>query len=372
MNDDEISVVYLTMQDLISNRINENIDLYNYNITGANGFTHKIVDYNATTKTATIRMMATGGQDLNNKEINLSISSFLTGSNKFGKFDANVNLAEVSSDVNTIHLNMLQIPGGGGDNFDNLKEKRIVDILKPDETNIKLPNISFAYISNIGFIDDKLHVQVKWTKKETEKANIDDHGTFLLISDKKTIYPTNIEFGIDEDGNSKYGNGYSEYIFDVNKQMVSCYSLVAENFATNSNYIEGNWQVSFSVKAVNSSKKVDCDINIDGIKIKSVCLSPLGITLFIEGKKADDTDIEVTVPSIKNRNQNFSKFFDSNHNNQHIIKCVPIEPFDIENIDVIYVNGFPVNLFNELILSSVEVIGLLFKLTLEILTGKVI
>lgn len=339
MNDNEMAVVYLTMQDLISNRINESIDLYDYNITGLNIFTHELVDYDETTKTATIRMLAAGGRDLNDKEINLRISSFLTGSKTFEKFDTKVNLVDVSSDVDTIDLNMLQIPGGGGDKFDDLKEKRIVNILKTDEMNIELPNISFAYISNIGFIDDKLHVQVKWTKKETEKANIDDHGTFSLIANNKTIIPTNIEFSVDEYGNTKYGNGYSEYIFDVSRQMVSSYSLVADHFETNNNYIEGDWQISFNIKTVNTPKKVDCDINIDNIRIKSVSLSPLGITLFAEGKKSDNTDIEVTVASIE---QNFSRFFYSSYN-QHIIKYIPVEPLNIKNIDVIYINDFAIN-----------------------------
>lgn len=345
INDDEMAVVYLTMQDLISERIDENIDLYNYNITGASGFTHEIVDYDATTKTATIRMTATGGQNLNGKKVNLNINSFLTGSEKFDKFNTNINLADVLPAVKTIQLNMSRIPGGGGDSFNDLRAKGEIDILKPDEMNIALPKVGFAYISNIGFIGDKLHVQVKWTKKEIEKPNIDDHGSFSLITnDNKTIYPTNVNFGVDEYGSTKYGNGYSEYIFNVSPQMVSGYSLVGEHFETNSNYIEGDWQASFTVEAVKSTKKADCNINIGSIRIKSVCLSPLGITLFAEGKKADDTDIEISVPSIKDKEQNFSKFFNSSYNNQLIIKYVPSELLDIEEIKTIYVNGVAVNL----------------------------
>lgn len=345
MNDDEMAVVYLTMQDLTSDRIDKNIDLYNYNITGASEFTHEIVDYDTTTKTATIRMTATGGQDFNGKKINLSISSFLTGNKKFDKFNTNVNLADVLPAVKTTQLNMSRIPGGGGDMFNDLQAKGKIDILKPDEMNIALPEIGFAYISNIGFIDDKLHVQVKWTKKEAENSNIDDHGSFSLITtDNKTIYPTNVNFGADEYGNTKYGNEYSEYIFDVSPQMVSDYSLVGEHFETNENYIEGDWQASFTIEAVKSTKKADCNINIDGITIKSVCLSPLGITLFAEGKKADDTNIEVSVPSINDKEQNFSKFFNSGYNQQLVIKYVSSEPLDIENIKTIYVNGVVVNL----------------------------
>lgn len=345
MNDDEMAVVYLTLQDLTSDRIDENVDLYNYNIEGASGFTHEIVDYDATTRTATIRMMATGSQNLNGKQVNLRISSFLNGSKNFDNFNTNVNLAEVSSAANTIQLNMSRIPGGGGDMYNDLQAKGSIDILKPDEMNIVLPNIGFAYISNIGFINDNLHVQVKWTKKEVEKPNIDDHGSFSLIAtDNKTIYPTNVDFGVDEYGNAKYGNGYSEYIFDVSPQMVSGYSLIGEHFATNGSYIEGDWQSSFTVNAIKSSKKVDCDIDINGTKIKGVCLSPLGITLFAEGKKPDDTDIKVTVPTTKNREYNFSKFFNSSNDNQLVIKYVPSEPLDIKNMDKIYVNDFVVDL----------------------------
>lgn len=41
LNDEELVVVYLAVQDLTGNRVDPNIQLYHYMISGANGFTNE-------------------------------------------------------------------------------------------------------------------------------------------------------------------------------------------------------------------------------------------------------------------------------------------------------------------------------------------
>ncbi|HYE11408.1 MAG TPA: DUF4179 domain-containing protein, partial [Patescibacteria group bacterium] len=177
MNDDETAIVYLTLQDLTGNRIDKTVDLYNYSITGANMFTHELVSYDEDTRTATIRMVANGANKLNGKKVTVRVDSFLSGKEHFENIDTGIVLADISSGTpETILLNMNRISGGGGHLIDILKKKGTINILKPDQVNISLAGIDFVHISNIGYVDSRLHVQTKWS------GSVDDHGTLYLIN----------------------------------------------------------------------------------------------------------------------------------------------------------------------------------------------
>lgn len=339
LNDDEMAIVYLAVQDLTDNRIDKYIHLYNYDISGASGFTHEVVDYDETTKTAIIRMTATGGQDLNGKNVSLSVSSFLTGRKELDNFDTNINLEDITPAANTIKHDIRQSGSSSGGNdalFETMHAQGETDILALDEMNITLPNVGFAYISNIGIIDDKLHVQVKWTKKGFEVANMDDHGSFALVdNNNKTLLPIGIGFVKDD-------YYYSEFIFDIAPQTLANYKLVGEYFTTNGDYIEGDWKVDFKISSVKSTIKADCNIDIDGIKISNVSISPLGITLFVNGKKVDNSDVEISIPTLGSVGEKFSKFTDFSYNKKFVIKYISSEPLDIENIKTIYINDIAV------------------------------
>jgi hypothetical protein len=55
MNDDEMAVIYVTMQDLTGNRIDESLDIYDYSLSSAHIFNSQLVHYDKATKTATLR-----------------------------------------------------------------------------------------------------------------------------------------------------------------------------------------------------------------------------------------------------------------------------------------------------------------------------
>src|SRR5699024_5692890 len=51
-NDDEMAVIYITMQDLTGDRIDESLDLYNYTLSEGALFNSQIIGYDEETKTA--------------------------------------------------------------------------------------------------------------------------------------------------------------------------------------------------------------------------------------------------------------------------------------------------------------------------------
>lgn len=72
MNDDEMAVIYITMQDLVGNRIDETLDIYDYRLSGGTMFNCQIVHYDKITKTATLRIQMNGGKKIRWKKYKFS------------------------------------------------------------------------------------------------------------------------------------------------------------------------------------------------------------------------------------------------------------------------------------------------------------
>lgn len=242
MNDDEVAVIYVTLQNLIGDRIDETTELYDYSFTGERMFTTEMVDFDEHTKMATLRIQGNSSEKLNNKKMNLSIDSFLSQKETF---ESVLDIDTVGEATETISLDMNNIPGGGGNLYEVLAENDVLQVLKPNGTKMQLPEISFMHISNIGIIDQRLHIQVKW-----DEENVDDHGEFYFKNDfDNKNYSSSVNFDIDESGQTAYGSGYTEYIFDLGQIKMEEQSLFG-SFTKNGQYVEGDWNSTFKMTAV--------------------------------------------------------------------------------------------------------------------------
>ncbi len=343
MSDSDTAVVYISMHDLNADRVDDSIDLYNYSITGLNLLTSEVISYDRASKTAIIRILANGGKKLNGKKVTLNIESFLSDKKVYGLFDTGIDLKKATRayDKNTITLNMQNVSGGSGSFFEKFKEEGTISILKPDKLKIDLPNINFAHISNIGMIDGLLHIQTKWTGD-----GIDDHGTLVLIDNSgNRINPSNIYFGIDEYGNTKYGREYVEYVFQVNDTVVKKYKINGDSFTTAGQYTEGKWQNTFKIEAVEKGTEVNCDLNMNGIIINKVSVSPLGVSLIGTGSKTDNTnDINVSVRTKNGSVLDLESAVKQNEDGKFVCKYMPLEPIKVTDIKEVYINGIAVEI----------------------------
>jgi hypothetical protein len=343
MNDDETAIVYLTLQDLVGNRVDNTIDLYNYSINGANTFTHELVHYDEQTNTATIRLLASGGKKMNGKKVTVRVDSFLSGKETFKIVTPNNILSDiVLKTAETTPLDMNHIPGGGGNLYNELKAKRNINVLKQDQTNISLPNIDFVHISNIGYVDGRLHIQTKWEK------SVDNHGYFYLTNNtNEQIQASSINFGFDEKGNTTYGsenkNGcisavhqYQEYIFDIEVTQISKYTL-GGYFVKNNNYTEGNWQTTFKIEAVDKAKKTASNFTIGNIKIDSLSITPLGINITGNSNALAALDIQVSMKD--GTTVHYTTTHSYEEDKKSSIKYLTYTPIKIEDIKEVKING---------------------------------
>ncbi|WP_425448426.1 RNA polymerase sigma factor [Dethiothermospora halolimnae] len=142
-NDDEMAVLYLTMQDLIGDRIGESIDLYNYSLSKGSMFNAQVIDYDKASKTATLRIQVNGGERMDGKRLYLSVSSFLGHFQEFNEVVTGITLSDIKKvNSETIPLDTEYVSGVSGDLFfTEWEERGVIQVLKGDQKKI-LPGLS--------------------------------------------------------------------------------------------------------------------------------------------------------------------------------------------------------------------------------------
>lgn len=338
IHDNEMAVIYVTLQDTTDNRIDETLDLYHYSLTGAHVFNSQIVDYDDQTNTATLRIQGNGGESLSGRKVNFHIKSFLSDKQTI-EIAVDANLSEITSKrPQTVSLDMNNIPGGGGNMYERLKEQGIVQVLKPGETEITFPEIMFMHVSSIGMIDNRLHIQVRWNKE-----NIDDHGYFYFVDDSgENIYPTSITFGVDKAGHTNYGHEYTEYIFDMENIDFESQQLLG-HFVSNGKYTTGNWNATFKIQPVQEEMNRDLNMDFGTWSSSKVSISPLGITLYGEGMFNDSNNIEIYAKMADGTLQRFDNTFNYSEDKKITIKYASPLPIEFSRVKSIYVNDTEIN-----------------------------
>lgn len=344
MNDDEMAVIYITMKDLVGDRIDETLDIYNYRLTGTHIATCQMVHFDETTKTATLRMQANGGKKLDGKKVRFQIDSFLSNLLEFDNIETGINLSDIkeAGDSQTIPLDTKVgiSGGGGGDLFDKLLSQETIKILAPDQKQIALPQIDFAYISNIGLIDGRLHVQTKWTGD-----GIDDHGDLYLVDSAGNAICTNsanIYFGIDKSGSSKYGRDYVEYIFDISGFNLDDLKFMG-NFVSHGNYITGNWKATFKIQSVGEELQADCNIKHGTLNINNIKVSPLGVTLVGHGEFNKSITVPISIKMADGSVREMGPGICYSDSGKTRLKYISTLPLDISGIESVVVNRTDVN-----------------------------
>ncbi len=343
LNDDEMAVIYIKMQDLEGNRLSQDLDLYNYSFSGGRMFNSQVVHYDEVSGTAILRLQLNGGEELNGRLMRFRVRSFLTNKKSFEGIDTGISLKSLmgAEAPETINLNMNNIPGGGGDLYQEYKDRGTIVVLKPKEAGVGLPDLNFVEISNIGLIENRLHIQARWTG-----GGIDDHGYFYLVDAAGKPLETSsgsILFGIDQEGSTTYGREFQENIIDVTDINLEEVRLMGY-FVTNEKYIEGNWRVSFKMVSQNQQITRECSLQLKDLLIDTIALSPLGITLTGKGSAAEVGNIDIRANTYDGEEVYFDAIRTLNDAEKIIVKFSSSLPVDIDAIKSVEINGNEISL----------------------------
>lgn len=339
VNDDDMMIIYLTIQDLIGDRINEVLSVQEYFVEGGTINNCQLIDYDKESRTAIVQLTTQGGEKLNNTSIELEIKSLLTGRKELEQLPIDIDLSEIIeiSDSQAVWMSRADTMGGGGtgEAWNILEEAGRIKVLKPNQMQLDIPEIEGVIISNIGFIDRKLHIQTKW-----ETNDKDRHGYFYLADKEgKKIKKkeNNFYFGVDENDTIQFGREYIEYILEISKEQVKDTKLQGY-FAEDGEVIEGKWNIEIDLNAVGKIIRIPCDIQEETWQIKEVILSPLGVTLKGEGEGTETEKIECHIKLKSGEVEQFDSVSTSNQSGDIIMKFTTQIPIDISEIIAIQVN----------------------------------
>lgn len=229
--------IYISMQDLTGDRIDETMDLfdsYNIHTNGDQIGGCEIVAFDAENKLATflITVQQMDGNRIAEGNMTFSVTKFLSGKEETDEElpDISLNATPILSDADV--QTDVEIRGGNG-SWGN-------KYLKPNEEQSFSP-VDGVTITAYGFIDDKLHVQVHYE----EIVKYDNHGYVYWRDAEGNANVDHVQVSFwDEDKVS----GYEEYVYDISPKDDLSEVFMWGHFFTCKNQITGNWRVTFPIE----------------------------------------------------------------------------------------------------------------------------
>lgn len=237
--------IYITMQDLTEDRIDETTDLFNsYSIHRPfDSFAHcERVGYDESTKTATflITMEEWGKHNIKGDKLTFSVREFLSHKKIYENLSVPIDLATISVAKKT---QIVSSRGGGGADYEAyvLFEQNPIALV-PTEPMRELC-VDGIDLTGIAYIDGMLHIQ---TAVEGRFDN-DNYGYFFLKDRNGTIVHCNYNFGFTNQYEHADRIDYDEYVFNIPQKQLGEYTLHGY-FVTSGMKTEGPWQVTFPLE----------------------------------------------------------------------------------------------------------------------------
>jgi len=239
---DNTAEIYITMQDMTGELLDETTDLFDsYSINRAfdSSATCRIVDYDEDTHTSRflIYISEYGDHDISGEKITFSVSEMISKKTSLEDVEIPIDMSKVREAENIQKHNAVGLSGR-----DILDNDSIDDLyIAPGEDIYKITdNMS---ISGIGYINGKLHVQLKMIGK----LELDPHGHVYLVSKTgetvKSVYAKSFLQKNDERVD------YEDHVFDIPIEKIGEYELFGSFYTAGVN-IEGDWQVTFDVSDI--------------------------------------------------------------------------------------------------------------------------
>lgn len=250
---DNIAEIYISVQDLIGERVDENTDLYDsYTINRPfdSLATCQLVGYDEKTKTATFLISITewGNKKIAGDKITFSVREFISDKHVYDEIPIEVDLTAIDSAKST---KIVSIYGSSGPKYEEYfpnhetHENKAKVLVSSNPMDFSVEGIN---LTGIGYVDDLLHIQTS----VMNNLNKDNHGYFFLSdkNGKKIHCAYNVAFKEIIDGDNTVS--YEEYVFDIPQSEIGQYSLYG-TFVTSGLFTEGNWQVTFPLEEINNN-----------------------------------------------------------------------------------------------------------------------
>lgn len=237
--------IFISVQDHDGDRIDETTDLFDsfsINTSFDCSSSCESISYDTETKTATflISISQWNEQDIIGEKITFRVREMLSKKQKYDAVLSDLDMNKISTTPETI--TPAYIFGGGGTNYNEVEDN--FHALKT--TGILCSPVDGVDITAVGYVDGKLHIQVKFENA----MKTDNHGYIYFQNDKgEEIYCiANVAFSID----NEYQEQYVEYVYDLSDTDLIEYEAYG-HFITSDTHITGNWSVTFPLESGSGS-----------------------------------------------------------------------------------------------------------------------
>ncbi|MGM0212813.1 hypothetical protein [Enterococcus sp. AZ109] len=263
------------LTDLTSDRLSEDTQISSWQML--NGGNSRVVDYDETSKTATIITQAV---DFGDKiKPGYLLESFTSKKQDFQE-TYTVNWNKIPQ---TEAWQKRPVNEGLGGGYDpkamkrlNLKFDELANTyLEPAANPIELGK--YAAISALGFKDGLLHLQ-------TKELNTIDSATFISLKNRQTgqvvseIASYSVDAGTHDNKTGR--SDYYEHIFDVPENELNNYDVFAEGFESQV-YQKGQWAIQLQEPQELPTENLpdqSIQLNDRKVQLKNVCLSPISLS----------------------------------------------------------------------------------------------
>ena len=238
------AAIYISLQDMTDqNRIDDTTDLfdsYRINRPFDSSASCSRVSFDEETGIATflINISQWNDQEIGGDKITFYFTEFLSNKSKFEGELTELDLNSVTEAKETQKPESFR--GGGGKELD-YESRFDLKYLVPADGGILSP-VDGVTVTNIGFVDGKLHVQLYFE----DILSYDNHG-YIRMYDKDGNQAESYHFSFWDD--KKVGS-YEEIIYDISPEDIEDYKAFGY-FVTCKSLTEGYWQVTFPLKNMN-------------------------------------------------------------------------------------------------------------------------
>ena len=241
------AVIYITLQDLEQDRIDNTVDLYDsYRINRPfdSSASCQRIGFDEETKKATfmISISQWNNEKISGDKITFSFREFISKKEIFEGELTELDIYSAKEVVGTTAPGSYR--GGAGLNANKLtmdereELRNKTEFLTPNDQGVYSPTESVK-ITGIGFIDNQLHIQVYYD----DILTYDNHGTITLVDKDGKKAPMGHYSFWDEN----HKGSYDELIYEISPEEINNYTANG-HFVSAKNNTKGNWQITFPLE----------------------------------------------------------------------------------------------------------------------------
>ena len=295
VNDENNLRIFATLTDTTGDRLGESLEITDWVLSRGHGGGAEIIYYDHETRTAALMFTSLGSD--HQGSATLIVDGISAGREMIeGLLEHKLDVAEILRKHTPTIVSQDEVwkDGGSARNSTDMKlfeSSRLLDI---DEMDIKLSSIDNSAISNIGFVDGLLHIQVRATNEPGSTfapyLNIyfTDKNSEIVHRSNASIYFVEKQYSYGPYNKENSGESHYKYFEMIYRDVTSPEQLKGLYFTVDymksPEAIEGKWEFSFTIpEKATTEFPLDREIDINGekLRIDAISLSPFGVTIHL-------------------------------------------------------------------------------------------